>query len=243
MDDVWKWLGFSRKDPCKRLIEKHFIKDTDYKILLHQIVEQVHGGHNKERLLMNIETFKSLCLLANTERSKTVRKYYYKLEQLLHELLQEQSNELKNEIEQQKRITQEQKNRLQILQSENKEKQQKIDFLQHKPNTHGFNCRRAGYVYMINDRSKPGHYKIGMSYDVDKRLSKLNVASSEATLGIYHEVKTYDCETLESTVHKILQPFNIQRRREWFFLCNETEVQYALYIINKTHNFLNNFCE
>ena len=78
MDDVWKWLGFSRKDPCKRLIEKHFIKDTDYKILLHQIVEQVHGGHNKERLLMNIETFKSLCLLANTERSKTVRKYYYK---------------------------------------------------------------------------------------------------------------------------------------------------------------------
>lgn len=73
MDDVWKWLGFSRKDPCKRIIEKHFTKDIDYKILLHQIVEKVHGGHNKERLLMNIETFKSLCLLANTERSKTVR--------------------------------------------------------------------------------------------------------------------------------------------------------------------------
>ena len=34
------------------------------------------------------------------------------MEQLLHELLQEQSNELKNEIEQQKRITQEQKNQL-----------------------------------------------------------------------------------------------------------------------------------
>ena len=40
MDDVWKWLGFSRRDPCKRLIEKHFTKNTDYKILLHQIVEQ-----------------------------------------------------------------------------------------------------------------------------------------------------------------------------------------------------------
>jgi hypothetical protein len=67
MDDVWKWVGFSRKDPCKRIIEKHFTKDIDYKVLLHQIVEKVHGGHNKERLLMNIETFKSLCLLANTE--------------------------------------------------------------------------------------------------------------------------------------------------------------------------------
>lgn len=102
MDNVWKWLGFSRKDPCKRIIEKHFTKDIDYKILLHQIVEQVHGGHNKERLLMNIETFKSLCLLANTERSKTVRKYYYKLEQTLHELLEEESKNLKEQLEEQR---------------------------------------------------------------------------------------------------------------------------------------------
>ena len=101
MDDVWKWLGFSRKDPCKRIIEKHFTKDIDYKILLHQIVEKVHGGHNKERLLMNIETFKSLCLLANTERSKTVRKYYYKLEQTLHELLEDESKKLKEQLAEQ----------------------------------------------------------------------------------------------------------------------------------------------
>lgn len=245
MDDVWKWLGFSRKDPCKRIIEKHFIKDIDYKILLHNSVEQVKtnggAGLNKEKILMNVETFKSLCLLANTERSKTVRKYYYKLEQLLHELLEEQANELKKEIEDQKRITQEQENRLQFLQLENKEKQQKIDLLEHKPNTHGFNSRRAGYVYMINDRSKPGHYKIGMSYDVDKRLSKLNTASSEATLGIYHEVKTYDCETLESTIHRILQPFNIPRRREWFFFSSDIELQYALQILYETHTFLNKY--
>jgi hypothetical protein len=94
---------------------------------------------------------------------------------------------------------------------------------------------------MINDRSKPGHYKIGMSYDVDKRLSKLNVASSEATLQIYHEVKTYDCETLENTVHKILQPFNILRRREWFFFSNDNELQYALRILHETQMFLNKF--
>ena len=33
-DSVWKWLGFSRKDPAKRLLEKVFIKDVDYKIEL-----------------------------------------------------------------------------------------------------------------------------------------------------------------------------------------------------------------
>jgi hypothetical protein len=72
MDDVWKWLGFSRRDHCKRVVEKHFTNDIDYKILLPQIGEQVHGGHNKEKTLMNVETFKSLCLLANTERSKSL---------------------------------------------------------------------------------------------------------------------------------------------------------------------------
>lgn len=231
MDDVWKWLGFSRKDPCKRLIEKHFIKDIDYKTLLHNLVEQKNeenrGGHNKERLLMNVETFKSLCLLANTERSKTVRKYYYKLEQLLHGLLEEQANELKKQLEEQKLITQQQ--------------QEQLDFLQHKPNTHGFNSGRPGYVYIINDRSKPGHYKIGMTYDIDKRLRNLNTASSESSLRLYHEVKTYDCETLESTVHKILKPFNIPGRREWFFFSNDTELQYGLQILNETHEFLNKF--
>ena len=27
LDDVWKWLGFSRKDPAKRLLDNEFIKD------------------------------------------------------------------------------------------------------------------------------------------------------------------------------------------------------------------------
>lgn len=33
------WCGFSRKDPSKRVLEKFFIKDTDYKIVIRQSVE------------------------------------------------------------------------------------------------------------------------------------------------------------------------------------------------------------
>ena len=33
-DDVWKWLGFSNKAHSKRLLDKQFIIDKDYKILL-----------------------------------------------------------------------------------------------------------------------------------------------------------------------------------------------------------------
>ena len=30
--NVWKWCGFTRKADAKKLLEKHFILDTDYKI-------------------------------------------------------------------------------------------------------------------------------------------------------------------------------------------------------------------
>ncbi len=45
MDDIWKWCGFARKDPAKRLIEKIFIKDIDYKIVFHQNVENLKVKH------------------------------------------------------------------------------------------------------------------------------------------------------------------------------------------------------
>ena len=41
LENVWRWCGFSRKDPAKRLLEKFFTKDIDYKVLLHQSVEQI----------------------------------------------------------------------------------------------------------------------------------------------------------------------------------------------------------
>ena len=31
-DNAWKWCGFSRKDPAKRVLEKNFTIDIDYKV-------------------------------------------------------------------------------------------------------------------------------------------------------------------------------------------------------------------
>jgi hypothetical protein len=44
LEDIWKWIGFSRKDPAKRLLEKYFILDIDYKIVFHQMVENLNIG-------------------------------------------------------------------------------------------------------------------------------------------------------------------------------------------------------
>ena len=181
LDNVWKFIGFSNKANGKRLLKQHFTENKDYKKLLTRMGQQVvnlkdgknigcttvirtdDGKFGSETIMLNINTFKKLCLKSNTDNADKIHDYYIKLEMVYNELTKEQLEENKQKLI---------------------EQQQRIELLEHKPNTHGFNSRRAGYVYMINDRSKPGHYKIGMSYDVDKRLTKLNTASSEATLQI-----------------------------------------------------------
>jgi intein/homing endonuclease len=65
LDNIWKWLGFSQKDACKRVIEKNFLINKDYKIFAPQVGEakkETRGGHNKEIIMLNIETFKKFCL-------------------------------------------------------------------------------------------------------------------------------------------------------------------------------------
>ena len=37
LDNVWQWLGFSQKFNSKRLLEKYFVSDKDYKIIAPQV--------------------------------------------------------------------------------------------------------------------------------------------------------------------------------------------------------------
>ena len=102
LDNVWKWLGFSSKHKAKELLNKTFILDKDYKILLTQTGEQKnsnHGGNNKQTISLNIDTFKKVCLKAGTKKADEVHEYYIKLEETLHEIIQEESNELKLQLE------------------------------------------------------------------------------------------------------------------------------------------------
>jgi hypothetical protein len=87
--DSAEWLGFSAKQKEKDLLIRHFTKDVNYKITLNQSSERVHGGQNKETILMNIKTFKKLCLKANTKKADDVHNYYIKMAETLHEYLLE----------------------------------------------------------------------------------------------------------------------------------------------------------
>ena len=105
LDNVWKWLGFSTKQKSKLLLEKHFIIEKDYKVLLNPQVKQTNdtrGGHNKEIIMLNIRTFKLFCIKAGTEKANEIHEYFVKLEEIMNEIIKEECLELKQKLENQK---------------------------------------------------------------------------------------------------------------------------------------------
>ena len=93
LDSVWQWLGFQQKQTAKLLIEKNFVIERDYKML--HIKQEQHGGHNKQTILMNIQTFKLLCLKSNTKKADEIHNYYLNMENMLHQIVEEECQEFK----------------------------------------------------------------------------------------------------------------------------------------------------
>ena len=102
LDNVWKWLGFSQKYNAKYMLEKQFTIDVDYKIFAPEpsgAKKDARGGHNKETIMLTIRTFKLFCLKASTKKAEQIHEYYIKLEEILQEIINEESNELKLQLE------------------------------------------------------------------------------------------------------------------------------------------------
>jgi phage anti-repressor protein len=100
LDNIWKWIGFSQKVNAKVLLEKNFIENTDYKITVSQERKQTdtRGGHNKEVIMLTINTFKRFCLKAGTKKSDEIHEYYIKMEKTLQEVVMEECKALSDQL-------------------------------------------------------------------------------------------------------------------------------------------------
>jgi phage anti-repressor protein len=164
LDNVWKWLGFSQKVRAKELLEKHFKIDIDYQKSLSLAGKQtkhIKGGINKQTILLNIDTFKKFCLKAGTKKANEVHEYYIKLEETLHEIIQEESNELKIQLESYKtQIVTNEKDKLIIREK---------TILQQFPNN--TQCVYYGIIDNLSDKNEK-LIKFGNSNFLKNRVSK-----------------------------------------------------------------------
>ena len=175
LDDVWKWLGFNQKVKAKALLEKNFTLNIDYKNLLSPLgkqdsEEKKHGGHNKEIYMLNIRTFKLFCIKADTIKAKEIHGYYIKLEEILQEIIEEETNELKLQLEQKdniileiKQTTEEEKH---ILKKEKQHAVEKAIIIQFPVNTE---CIYFGTIDNTNESCEK-LVKFGHTNDLGTRI-------------------------------------------------------------------------
>jgi hypothetical protein len=171
-DNVWKWLGFTRKDNAKRLLEKFFTKNIDYKVqklappIRGASFETQYGGQNKENIVLNINTFKKFCLKADTKKADEVHDYYVKLEELLQETINEESNELKLQLSNKE----EEKNKLEEAHKKSIDEIEKLNKQLHKRYEPRIITDEKFVLYLlvayINGKTI---YIIGKTVDITKR--------------------------------------------------------------------------
>jgi phage anti-repressor protein len=236
LEHVFKMIGFANKENAKRTLKNNFTLNEDYKKLLVRTDEQVPNikdgkniggaGLNNETVMLNIDTFKNLCMFAKTQQGKEIRKYYVKLENIYNKIIKEEIENKDKLLEENKKLLEEQK--------------EKIEMLESKPETEGF-FRESGYIYIIKETSKLGRYKIGKSKNPIDRISGLNVSSSETSLLIDRQFETVDMESAEKTIQLMLKPYRIKKRAEWFFFKDEIELENAINTIVKCLEFIKQY--
>lgn len=101
LENVVDLIGFANKANAKRSLTNNFTVNEDYKILLCRKDDHRWGGNNDETIMLNTDTFKTLCMIVKTEKAKNIRKYYVKLEKIVNMVNNE---DLEEEKEKQKLI-------------------------------------------------------------------------------------------------------------------------------------------
>jgi MSV199 domain len=233
-DNVWKWLGFSRKDPAKRLLEKHFMADIDYKTVLRRSVENLEGGRPFEEIMLNVKTFKKFCLKAGTKKADEIHDYYTNLEELLQETINEQTNELceqirvKNDESERKDIElrriEEEKER--ILEEKNiemqaiKEEKEKLEKKYIKPPKMTVDQKNVVYLITTDEGEKNREYAVGKSFSLSKRIEEYNNNKiHDFKVAYYVSLKSPDMmDIVETTVLMKLDEYKSKANRDVYRL-------------------------
>jgi len=191
LEDVFKMIGFANKGNAMKTIKSNFTKDEDYKILLVRKDERKNeGGFNKEDVMLNVDTFKNLCMLAKTKKGKEIRKYYVKLENIYNQLNKE-------EIEQQKIL----------LMEKDVENKKKVEMTLRD----SFDKRSVVYLIKISMNDEI-IYKFGYTDDIITRLRTHKNQISE-DIELVYCIESKDNKLLEKMLIDYLEQYNFRIKR------------------------------
>ena len=96
-DDAWQWIGYATKQKAKNKLFNNFEKGLDY--TLTQMVKRVKGNRGGgstryEHITLTTDCFKSLGMMAGTEKGKEIRRYFLECERQVKTVIPTQQHEI-----------------------------------------------------------------------------------------------------------------------------------------------------
>ena len=234
LDDIYKWIGFTRKDSAKSVLLRHFENNIDYIIKNFQrspdvlASSQSSRGPLPEKILLTVDCFKTFCLISATSKSKQIYNYYIKMEKIIFNYIQNQLIEHSNKTIQLEDQTKQ-------YQLQLKQKDETILALQKQlPSYNSYEeIKPIHYVYVCSTDIH-NIYKIGFSKsDPTKRVKSLQTSCVEDIV-VEHVTMTSNGPLLESIIHYILDRYRCNSKREHF----STSLSYIKKIISIANLFM-----
>ena len=229
-DNAWKWCGFSRKDNAKTLLTKHFTNEIDYKVqnTFPADAGKVEMGRPTETIFLNVNTFKKFCLKANTTKAEEVHDYYIKLEEMLQETINEESNELRLQLsnsEEEKKKIEEEKLKVEEEKLKIEEENKKLLKKYVKKEKQIFD-KNVVYLMTTDEAEKLGEYAVGKAIDLTRRKDDYNNNKLHDFKVVYYVCcrgpKIMDC--LESLILSKLGKYRYKAGRDAFRLPENSDV-------------------
>ncbi|MEH1791142.1 hypothetical protein [Nostoc sp.] len=79
LDVAWQWLGYAEKRNCLDTLKSSFEQSVDFSSLN---AKTSTGGRPRNCIMLTIDCFKSLGMMAGTEQGKAIRKYFLECERI-----------------------------------------------------------------------------------------------------------------------------------------------------------------
>ncbi len=194
LDRIWKWLGYSRVDHCKTCLIKYFKEDVDYKIDKTSFPEDAGkpnlGGRPAEYITLTVNCFKKLCLKSRTEKADQIHDYFIGLEEMMNELVTEQTQELQQKL---------------LIE---KEKVYKLTGKKIRESPKG------DFIYIYSSHPNEDTYKIGSTMNLNERESTFWCSNPFGEF--VYERYCPGSIIVEKTIHLMLSKYRITDKREHF---------------------------
>ena len=231
LENVYKMIGFANKGNAMKTLKNNFINDEDYKLIIIPREKKQNVGRSEHEIMLNIDTFKNLCMIAKTPQGKELRRYYVKLENIHNKIIKKELENKNKEIEQQN-------NKMQIMELNLQESNHKINLMTRKTNK--FEMGESVYIFhstIQEDNKTIDLYKAGRTKNGNGRDQIHKTASYK---GILLQVKCVDSVLLERTIHFLLNKYRMVNRREWFtcsFEIMKNTIEYAKTVLESDIDF------